>query len=103
MFFAPQFLTAVLTSIFFLTIWGSAQAGSAREKDYQDWRLRCEQKNDEDPELCFILQIAKSTKEHRTALRIGVRYPEPNKPAMVFLTLPARYCNFYAVTASSDT
>ena len=88
MFFPPQYLTAVLASIFFLTIWGSAQAGSAREKDYQDWRLRCEQKNDDDPELCFILQIAKSSKDNRSVLRIGVRYPEPNEPAMVFLTLP---------------
>lgn len=88
MFFPAQFLTAALASIFFLTIWDPAQAGSAREKDYQDWRLRCEQKNDDDPELCFILQIAKSAKDKRAVLRIGVRYPEPNKPAMVFLTLP---------------
>ena len=88
MFFPAQILTAVLASIFFLTIWDTAYAGSAREKDYQDWRLRCEQKSDDDPELCFILQIAKSTKENRAVLRIGVRYPEPNESAMVFLTLP---------------
>ena len=88
MFFPVQFFTATFASIFFLTIWGPADAGSAREKDYQDWRLRCEQKNDDDPELCFILQIAKNAKNNRAALRIGVRYPEPNKPAMVFLTLP---------------
>ena len=88
MFFPAQILTAVLASIFFLISWGPVQAGSAREKDYQDWRLRCEQKNDDDPELCFILQIAKSGKDNRAVLRIGVRYPEPNKPAMVFLTLP---------------
>ena len=88
MFFPAQFLLAALASTFFLAIWSPAQSGSAREKDYQDWRLRCEQKNDDAPEICFILQIAKGTKDNRAVLRIGVRYPEPNKPAMVFLTLP---------------
>ena len=65
-----------------------AHAITAREKDFQDWRLRCEKKSDDEPERCFIMQIAKTETDKRDVLRIGVRYPEPDKPAMVFLTLP---------------
>ncbi|MBT3534881.1 MAG: invasion associated locus B family protein [Rhodospirillaceae bacterium] len=81
-------VAAISAFLFLLTSLAPALAITAREKDYQDWRLRCERKDDKSPENCFIMQIAKSTKEKRDVLRIGVRYPEPEKPAMVFLTLP---------------
>ncbi len=83
-----RFIAALAAIIFFLTSLAPAQAISAREKDYQDWRLRCERKDDSAPERCFIMQIAKTLKDKRDILRIGVRYPEPEKPAVVFLTLP---------------
>jgi len=83
-----RYTAALSVLLFCLTHLTPAQAISAREKDYQDWRLRCERKDDNAPERCFIMQIAKSTKDKREVLRIGVRYPEPSKPPMVFLTLP---------------
>ncbi len=82
----PADFLAIL--IYLLGSLAPAQAISAREKDFLDWRLRCERKTDNDPERCFIMQIAKTAKEKRDILRIGVRYPEPGKAAMVFLTLP---------------
>ncbi len=88
MFLRVQFAAAFSALLFLLIILNPAQAASARERDFQDWRLRCERKDDNDPERCFIVQIAKSTKAKREVLRIGVRYPEPEMPAMVFLTLP---------------
>ena len=88
MYLRVQFAAAFSALLFLLIIWNPAQAASARERDFQDWRLRCERKDDNDPERCFIVQIAKSTKAKREVLRIGVRYPEPEKPAIVFLTLP---------------
>ncbi len=82
-------LTAAIAGLLYLLAsLAPAQALIAREKDYQDWRLRCERQKDEDPERCFIMQIAKTKEGNRDVLRIGVRYPEPDKPAMVFLTLP---------------
>lgn len=81
-------LAALAALLYFLTSLAPVHAISAREKDFQDWRLRCEREKDEDPERCFIMQIAKTEKGKREVLRIGVRYPEPDKPAMVFLTLP---------------
>ncbi len=82
-------LIAALAAVLYLfTSLVPAQAISAREKDFQDWRLRCERKSDNDPERCFIMQIAKTLKNKRDILRIGVRYLEPEKPAMIFLTLP---------------
>ncbi|MDP6692126.1 MAG: invasion associated locus B family protein [Alphaproteobacteria bacterium] len=81
-------IAALATILFALTSLAPAQAITAREKDYQDWRLRCERKSDSAPEHCFIMQIAKTLKDKRDALRIGVRYPDPDRPAMVFLTLP---------------
>ncbi len=81
-------IAAVATILLALTSLAPAQAITAREKDYQDWRLRCERKTDNDPERCFIMQIAKTLKDKRDVLRVGVRYPDPDKPALVFLTLP---------------
>lgn len=83
-----RLIAAFATILYVLTALSPAQAISAREKDFQDWRLRCERKSDNDPERCFIMQIAKTAKDKRDILRIGVRYPEPEKAAMVFLTLP---------------
>ena len=83
-----RFVAALSVLLFCLGYMTAPWAKSAREKDFQDWRLRCEKKDDDAPERCFIMQIAKSAKEKRDVLRIGVRYPEPEKPAMVFLTLP---------------
>lgn len=81
--------TAALAGLLYLLAsLAPAHAISAREKDYQDWRLRCERQEENDPERCFIMQIARTEKDKRDILRIGVRYPEPDKPAMVFLTLP---------------
>ncbi len=83
-----RFIAALAAILYFLTSLAPAQAISAREKDYQDWRLRCERKDDNAPERCFIIQVAKAMKDKRDILRIGVRYPEPEQPAMVYLTLP---------------
>ncbi len=83
-----RLIAIVSVSLYLLISLAPAQAITAREKDYQDWRLRCETKDEGGPERCFIMQIAKSAKDKRDVLRIGVRYPEPDKPAMVFLTLP---------------
>ena len=83
-----RFVTAITAFLMTLIYLAPAQAISAREKDYQDWRLRCERKSEDDPERCFIMQVAKSEAEKREVLRIGVRYPDPAGPAMVFLTLP---------------
>ena len=83
-----RFVAALTVLLFCLGHMTAAWAKSAREKDFQDWRLRCEKEDDDAPERCFIMQIAKSTKDKREVLRIGVRYPEPSKPPMVFLTLP---------------
>ena len=79
---------ALAVPLYLLTALAPAQAISAREKDYQDWRLRCERQDDKAPERCFIMQTIKSKTKKLDILRIGVRYPEPKKPAMVFLTLP---------------
>ena len=83
-----RLIAALAAGLYLLTSLAPAQAISAREKDFEDWRLRCERKSDNDPERCFIMQIAKTLKDKRDILRIGVRYPESEKPAMVFLTLP---------------
>lgn len=83
-----RFFTAMTALLITMTQFAPAQAITAHEKDFQDWRLRCEKKTDDDPERCFIMQVAKSEEENREVLRIGVRYPEPDQPAMVFLTLP---------------
>ncbi|MDA1098038.1 MAG: invasion associated locus B family protein [Proteobacteria bacterium] len=81
-------IAAFAVLLYLLTGLAPAQAITAREKDFQDWRLRCEKETDESPERCFIMQIAKTLKDKRDVLRVGVRYPEPDQPAMVFLTLP---------------
>ncbi len=83
-----RFAAAIAGLLYLMASLAPAQAITAREKDYKDWRLRCERQKDEDPERCFIMQIARTQKDGREVLRIGVRYPEPGKPAMVFLTLP---------------
>ena len=83
-----RLIAVVSVSLYLLSGLAPAQAMTAREKDYQDWRLRCETKDEGGPERCFIMQIAKSLKDKRDILRIGVRYPEPDQPPMVFLTLP---------------
>ena len=81
-------IAAFAVLLYLLTSLAPAQAITAREKDFRDWRLRCAKEKDDGPERCFIMQIAKTEKDRRDVLRIGVRYPEPDKPAMVFLTLP---------------
>ena len=81
-------ITALAVLLYIVAGLSPAHAMTAREKDFQDWRLRCERQDDKEPERCFIMQIAKTAKDKRDVLRIGVRYPEANKPAMVFLTLP---------------
>ena len=81
-------IAALAVFLYIVASLAPAHAITAREKNYQDWRLRCERKNDNDPERCFIIQIARTENDKRDVLRIGVRYPEPDKPAMVFLTLP---------------
>ncbi len=81
-------ITALAVLLYVVASLAPAHAITAREKDFQDWRLRCEKIKEDDPERCFIVQVAKTDKDTRDVLRIGVRYPEADKPAMVFLTLP---------------
>ncbi len=88
MFATARPTAAIAILLYILSSLAPAHAITAREKDFKDWRLRCEKQNDESPERCFIMQTAKTQKDNRDVLRVGVRYPDPGKPAMVFLTLP---------------
>ena len=55
-----RLIAALAAGLYLLTSLAPAQAISAREKDFEDWRLRCELKSDHDHDRCFFLQIAKT-------------------------------------------
>ncbi len=73
--------------LFFLDL-SAAQAMSAREQTFKDWLMRCERKDENTPERCFILQIGKSIEDNQDVVQIVARYPVPNEPAILFMTLP---------------
>lgn len=67
-----------------------AEAVSAREQDYQDWRLRCEKRTDADAESCVMFQAITATVKDRKQriLNVAVRYPAPEQPPMLFFSVP---------------
>lgn len=70
-----------------LALGGEASALSARETDFQDWRVRCETP-DNGSEECMMAQAVRTEDGQANIMHITVRYPPKENAAVTYITVP---------------
>jgi invasion protein IalB len=66
----------------------SAAALSARETDYQDWRVRCETPDDGGGEQCVMFQSVTAAERDARILNVAVRYVSDDPAPIAYVAAP---------------
>ena len=81
-------LATVAASFIGLSLSGDAAALTARETDYQDWRVRCETPDDGSPEQCLMFQGVSTANREARILNIVVRFVPDDATAIAYIAAP---------------